>query len=86
MIGLLAAMGDWQPHELQLSLDFLDESSAYHAVICEDGINADRYASDYAIYGIKTLQQGHSHNKTCSRWRFHDEVKKTIIFSRFLAT
>jgi len=45
----IGAMGNWQPHELNLRLDFLDESSGYLATLAEDGMNADRYASDYRI-------------------------------------
>jgi alpha-glucosidase len=45
----IGSMGNWQPHDLKLPLDFLDESGSYSAVICEDGVNADRYASDYKI-------------------------------------
>lgn len=45
----IGSMSNWQPRELKLSLDFLDASSTYSATICEDGINADRYASDYTI-------------------------------------
>ncbi|MGC4036254.1 MAG: glycoside hydrolase family 97 protein [Chitinophagaceae bacterium] len=45
----IGSMSNWQPRELKLSLDFLDASTEYNATICEDGINADRYASDYII-------------------------------------
>jgi alpha-glucosidase len=52
-------MSNWQPRELKLSLDFLDPSFIYHATACEDGINADRYASDYKI-SEATHSQGDS--------------------------
>ncbi len=42
----LAAMTDWEPRELEVELDFLGEGE-YEALIYEDGVNADRYASDY---------------------------------------
>jgi len=45
----IGSMSNWQPRELKLSLDFLDASSEYSATFCEDGVNADRYASDYRI-------------------------------------
>jgi len=45
----IGSMSNWQPRELNLPLDFLDTSAEYSAVICEDGVNADRYASDYKI-------------------------------------
>jgi len=45
----IGSMSNWQPRELKLSLDFLDASSEYGATFCEDGVNADRYASDYRI-------------------------------------
>jgi alpha-glucosidase len=44
----LGAMTDWTPRNLTIALYFLDEGN-YEATICEDGINADRYASDYKI-------------------------------------
>jgi len=51
----IASMGNWNEHELKLSLDFLDEGD-YTAVICEDGVNADRYPSDYKITEKKIVK------------------------------
>ncbi len=42
----LGAMGDWDEHDLQADLGFLPEGD-YILNIWQDGINADRYASDY---------------------------------------
>jgi alpha-glucosidase len=44
----IGGMTDWSPRELSVPLSFLDDG-AYEATICEDGINADRYPSDYRI-------------------------------------
>ncbi len=44
----LAAMGDWSEQSLSLALNFL-EPGKYKASICQDGINASKYASDYII-------------------------------------
>ncbi len=44
----IAAMTDWTSRELTIPLNFLDEGN-YAAEICSDGINADRYPSDYTI-------------------------------------
>ena len=44
----VGAMTDWTARELSLDLSFLGEG-IYEATICEDGINADRYASDYKL-------------------------------------
>ncbi len=44
----IGAMTDWTGRELSIDLSFLDEGN-YIAEICEDGINADRYPSDYSI-------------------------------------
>jgi alpha-glucosidase len=44
----VGAMSDWTARELSIDLSFLDTGN-YTAEICEDGINADRYASDYVI-------------------------------------
>jgi alpha-glucosidase len=43
----VAAMTDWTPRSLELDLSFLGEGE-YTAEIYQDGMNADRYASDYA--------------------------------------
>jgi alpha-glucosidase len=45
----IGAMNDLTPRELTVSLDFLDQQN-YEAVICEDGVNAERHASDYRLY------------------------------------
>lgn len=42
----IGGMTDWTPRELSIPLSFLDDG-VYEAAICEDGINADRYPSDY---------------------------------------
>lgn len=42
----IAGMCDWTARDISLDLDFL-ESVGYKATLCTDGINADRYPSDY---------------------------------------
>ncbi|MGZ8511221.1 MAG: glycoside hydrolase family 97 protein [Chitinophagaceae bacterium] len=44
----VGAMTDWTPRDLTIDLSFLDKGN-YEATICEDGLNADRYASDYKL-------------------------------------
>lgn len=44
----IGAMTDSTPRKLSVSLDFL-EKGEYEATICEDGVNADRYAADYKL-------------------------------------
>ena len=44
----IGAMTDWTERELTIDLSFLDDG-IYDASICEDGVNADRYASDYKL-------------------------------------
>lgn len=44
----IGAMSDWEAREFTIDLSFLDAGN-YSAEICEDGINADRYPSDYTI-------------------------------------
>ena len=51
-----AAMTDWTPRTLDLPLDFLEEGT-YEAEILSDGLNVDRYASDYRKE-IKILKGG----------------------------
>lgn len=48
----IGAMTDWTPRDSEISLDFLD-AGKYEITIYADGINADRYASDYT----KTTKQ-----------------------------
>lgn len=42
----VGAMTDWTPRRFQINLSFLDDGE-YTVEIYQDGINADRYASDY---------------------------------------
>jgi len=44
----IGGMCDWTPRDLTVKFDFLDEGT-YEAIICKDGVNADRYAADYVI-------------------------------------
>lgn len=44
----IAGMTNWTAREFSLSLGFLAPGQ-YTATLCEDGINADRYASDYRL-------------------------------------
>ena len=44
----IGAMCDWSPRELSVELPFL-EIGNYQATLLEDGVNADRYASDYKL-------------------------------------
>lgn len=44
----VGAMTDWTQRDLNLDLSFLSNGK-YKATICGDGINADRYASDYKM-------------------------------------
>ncbi|MBC7850775.1 MAG: glycoside hydrolase family 97 protein [Chitinophagaceae bacterium] len=44
----IGGMTDWTARQFSLDLSFLDEGK-YKATICEDGINADRYGSDYLL-------------------------------------
>jgi len=44
----VGGMTDWNARDFVFSPDFLPPGK-YEAVLCEDGINADRYPSDYAI-------------------------------------
>ena len=54
----IGAMTNWTPRSLDLRLDFL-AAGEYTATVCEDGINADRYPSDYVL-STKTLRKGES--------------------------
>jgi alpha-glucosidase len=44
----VAAMTDWTERLLKIPLSFLPKGN-YEATVCKDGINADRYPSDYII-------------------------------------
>ena len=48
----LAGMTDWSPRKFNIDCSFLGEGE-YTAVIYQDGINADRYASDYKRTGVR---------------------------------
>ncbi len=44
----IAGMTDWSPRDVTVKFDFLP-GGKFEATICRDGVNADRYAADYAI-------------------------------------
>jgi alpha-glucosidase len=48
----LAGMTDWSPRKFNIDCSFLGEGE-YTAVIYQDGINADRYATDYKRTGLR---------------------------------
>jgi len=53
----IAGLNDWKPRDFNISFgkgafDFLDDETHYTATVCKDGINAERYASDYVIENI----------------------------------
>lgn len=54
----IGAINNWTAHTLNIDLSFLPDA-AYTAIICQDGINADRYPSDYTLnrqYGFRPGQ------------------------------
>lgn len=44
----IGGLTDWTARDIPITLHFLDAAS-YKATICADGVNAERYAADYAI-------------------------------------
>src|SRR5690348_4636196 len=44
----IGAMNDWTPRELEVDLSFLPEGQ-FHMTAYQDGLNADRYGSDYKM-------------------------------------
>lgn len=44
----IGGMTNWTERDITLALDFLPDGQ-YKTTLCKDGINADRYASDYVI-------------------------------------
>jgi alpha-glucosidase len=44
----IAGMTDWSARDITVKFDFLTDGN-YEATICRDGVNADRYAADYAL-------------------------------------
>jgi alpha-glucosidase len=44
----LAGMSNWNGRTIEVDFTFLDEGD-YNAVVAQDGLNSDRYPSDYAI-------------------------------------
>ena len=44
----IAGMSNWDTRDVTIPLNFLEDGN-YVATICKDGVNADRYASDYIL-------------------------------------
>jgi len=53
----IGGMSDWSPRYLSIRFDFL-ENTKYKAIICRDGVNADRYAADYILKKDVVIQKG----------------------------
>ena len=53
----VGAMTDSTARELSIQLSFLEQGN-YNATILEDGINADRYPSDYKLWEMETTKDG----------------------------
>lgn len=51
----VGGMTDWTPREIRIPLQFIQDGQ-YTAEICRDGVNADRYASDYLIEKIELMK------------------------------
>ncbi len=45
----IGGMTNWTERNVIIHFDFLDEKVTYKASICQDGVNADRHASDYLL-------------------------------------
>ena len=52
----IGAMTDWTARQISIDLSFL-EDGPYQATICEDGVNADRYPSDYLLRNLPVSRQ-----------------------------
>ena len=44
----IAGMSNWDERDLNIPLNFLEDGS-YTVTVCKDGVNADRYPSDYIL-------------------------------------
>ena len=44
----IGGMSNWDTRDLNIPLNFLDNVN-YAFTVCKDGVNADRYASDYIL-------------------------------------
>ncbi len=53
----IGAMTDWTNRELVYELSFLDDGT-YEATTCTDGVNADRYPSDYNLDSSEINKSG----------------------------
>ncbi|MGB4704723.1 MAG: glycoside hydrolase family 97 protein [Candidatus Saccharicenans sp.] len=51
----LGAMTDWSPREFELKLDFLEAGKSWVVELWEDGVNADRFASDFVRKSFRAV-------------------------------
>jgi len=56
----IGGMNDWQPKDFNIKLDFIG-SGNYTLTSCVDGVNAERYASDYTITS-EVVKKGDSYH------------------------
>jgi alpha-glucosidase len=58
----IGAMTDWTARDLEIDLSFLGQGE-WQATLCKDGVNADRFASDYLLESVRMNAKG--------RWKVH---------------
>jgi len=51
----IAGMTNWTARDIAVKFDFIDNKN-YKATICKDGVNAEKYAGDYAI-SVQSMKQ-----------------------------
>ena len=56
-VWFVGGMSNWTSREVSFKTDFLQKDINYKATIFKDGINADRFATDYKIEEMKVTNQ-----------------------------
>lgn len=57
----MGAMTNWDARDIDVVLDFLEDGASYNALICKDGMNAEKHPADYAIEK-KTFKKGDTYS------------------------
>ena len=73
----VAGMTDWNARSFDIPLNFLDAGN-YDATICADGINAERYPSDYTIKKSRVTNEGKIHVNMAPGGGFVLRLKKVF--------
>ena len=73
----VGGMSNWTSRDVSFKTDFLQKNTKYKATIYKDGINADRFATDYKIEEIVVTRESNLQLHIAQGGGFVVKIEKT---------